>query len=75
VGKTRLASEVAREVAGRFADGAWLVELGPVRDGSQVPDTVAAALRLSPEGPMAFTAQSLAAARSANWSPSGVRWS
>ena len=29
-GKTRLASEVARQVAGRFADGAWLVELAPV---------------------------------------------
>lgn len=26
VGKTRLASEVARQVAGRFADGAWLAE-------------------------------------------------
>ena len=29
-GKTRLAGEVARRVAGRFADGAWLVELAPV---------------------------------------------
>ena len=27
VGKTRLAGEVARQVAGRFADGVWLVEL------------------------------------------------
>jgi hypothetical protein len=27
VGKTRLAGEVARAVAGRFADGAWLAEL------------------------------------------------
>ena len=31
VGKTRLAGEVARRVAGRFADGAWLAELAPVR--------------------------------------------
>ena len=31
-GKTRLAGEVANQVAGRFADGAWLVELAPVRD-------------------------------------------
>jgi predicted ATPase/DNA-binding CsgD family transcriptional regulator len=60
VGKTRLASEVAREVAGRFADGAWLVELGPVRDGSNVPAAVAAALRLPPPGPPAITAPSLA---------------
>ena len=31
-GKTRLAVQVARAVAGEFADGAWLVELAPVRD-------------------------------------------
>ena len=31
-GKTRLADQVARQVAGRFADGAWLAELAPVRD-------------------------------------------
>ena len=43
-GKTRLASEVARRVAGRFADGAWLVELAPVRDPAQVAGVVAAAL-------------------------------
>jgi hypothetical protein len=43
-GKTRLACEVARRVAGRFADGAWLVELAPVRDPGQVPAVVAAAL-------------------------------
>jgi predicted ATPase len=43
-GKTRLAGEVAREVAGRFADGAWLVELAPVQDAAQVPGVVAAVL-------------------------------
>jgi non-specific serine/threonine protein kinase len=43
-GKTRLAAEVARRVAGRFADGAWLVELAPVQDPAQVPAAVAAAL-------------------------------
>ena len=43
-GKTRLAGEVARQVAGRFADGVWLVELAPVRDPEQVPAVVAAAL-------------------------------
>jgi hypothetical protein len=32
MGKTRLAGEVARLVAGRFADGAWLVELAAVPD-------------------------------------------
>ena len=44
VGKTRLAGEVARRVAGRFADGVWLVELAPVRDGAQVAAAVAAGL-------------------------------
>ena len=43
-GKTRLAGEVAERVAGRFADGAWLAELAPVRDPAQVPAAVAAAL-------------------------------
>src|SRR5262247_3218564 len=46
VGKTRLAGEVARRVAGRFADGVWLAELAAVRDPAQVPATVAAALGL-----------------------------
>ena len=43
-GKTRLAGEVAGQVAGRFADGVWLAELAPVRDPAQVPAAVAAAL-------------------------------
>ena len=43
-GKTRLAGEVARRVAGRFADGAWLAELAPVHDAAQVPGVVAAVL-------------------------------
>jgi non-specific serine/threonine protein kinase len=43
-GKTRLAGEVARRVAGRFADGVWLVELAAVRDPAQVPAAVSASL-------------------------------
>ena len=43
-GKTRLAGEVARQVAGRFADGVWLVELAQVQDPGQVPAVVAVAL-------------------------------
>jgi predicted ATPase/DNA-binding CsgD family transcriptional regulator len=43
-GKTRLAGEVAGQVAGRFADGVWLAELAPVRDAAQVTAAVAAAL-------------------------------
>jgi predicted ATPase/DNA-binding CsgD family transcriptional regulator len=44
IGKTRLAAEVARAVAGRFADGIWLVELAAVSDSGQVAAAVAAAL-------------------------------
>jgi non-specific serine/threonine protein kinase len=43
-GKTRLAGEVARRVAGRSADGVWLAELAAVRDPAQVAVVVAAAL-------------------------------
>jgi len=43
-GKTRLADQVARQVAGRFADGAWLAELAPVREPAQVAAVAAAAL-------------------------------
>ena len=55
VGKTRLAGQVARLVAGRFADGAWLAELAPVRDPAQVAAVVAAALgiREQPGTPVA----------------------
>jgi predicted ATPase/DNA-binding CsgD family transcriptional regulator len=43
-GKTRLAGEVARRAAGRFADGVWLAELAAVRDPAQVAVFVATAL-------------------------------
>ena len=43
-GKTRLAGQLARRLAERFADGAWLVELAPVQDQAQVAAVVAAVL-------------------------------
>ena len=61
VGKTRLADEVAREVAGRYADGAWLVELGAVEDGSLVPAAVAAMMGL-PQASARSPVESLCAA-------------
>jgi predicted ATPase/DNA-binding CsgD family transcriptional regulator len=56
-GKTRLASKVARQVADRFEDGVWLVELAPVQDPEQVPAVVAVALgvREQPGEPAART--------------------
>ena len=46
VGKTRLAAEVARRVAGQFADGVWLAELAGVSEPGLVPAAVATALGL-----------------------------
>ncbi|MBV9208349.1 MAG: hypothetical protein JO037_23760 [Actinobacteria bacterium] len=59
VGKTRLAGQVARAVAGRFADGAWLAELAPVGEAAQVPGVVAAALGV-PEQPGVPAGEALA---------------
>jgi non-specific serine/threonine protein kinase len=60
-GKTRLAVEVARRVAGRFADGVWLAELAAVRDPAQVAAAVAAALGIR-ELPSVAAADALASA-------------
>jgi predicted ATPase len=48
VGKTRLAVQVAAELAGEFADGVWLIELAPVGDPAAVADAVATALGVTP---------------------------
>ena len=40
VGKTRLAIELARSLLSGYRDGAWLVELAPVADGSAVAAAV-----------------------------------
>ena len=56
-GKTRLAGQVARRVADRFADGVWLAELASVRVPGQLPLVVATALgiREQPGMPAAET--------------------
>jgi predicted ATPase/DNA-binding CsgD family transcriptional regulator len=59
VGKTRLAGEVAGQVAGWFADGVWLAELAAVRDPAQVAAAVAAALGIR-ELPSVAAADALA---------------
>jgi predicted ATPase/class 3 adenylate cyclase/DNA-binding CsgD family transcriptional regulator len=43
-GKTRLALHVGAEVAHRFPDGVWLVELAPVSDPDEVVPAMASAL-------------------------------
>lgn len=43
-GKTRLALQVAADIAGEFSDGAWLVELGALSDPDLIDAAVADAL-------------------------------
>ena len=50
VGKTRLAVAVAAGLEDEFPDGAWLVELAPVGDPGAVPDAIANALGITPQG-------------------------
>ncbi|MEV6372374.1 AfsR/SARP family transcriptional regulator [Micromonospora musae] len=45
-GKTRLAVESGRAVAGRFPDGVWLVELAPITDPAEVPQALLTLLGL-----------------------------
>jgi predicted ATPase/class 3 adenylate cyclase len=47
VGKTRLATEVAGQLADEFPDGVWVFELAAVSDPAAVPDAVAAVLGIT----------------------------
>jgi predicted ATPase/class 3 adenylate cyclase len=50
VGKTRLAIQVAADLLPRYREGAWLVELAPVRDPAGVAEAVAAVFHLAARG-------------------------
>jgi predicted ATPase/class 3 adenylate cyclase len=50
VGKTRLAIQVAADLLPRYREGAWLVELAPVRDPAGVTEAVAAVFHLTTRG-------------------------
>src|ERR1700683_1694812 len=52
-GKTRLAGQVARQLADRFADGVWLAELAAVRDPAHVAAAAGAALGIRDLPPVA----------------------
>jgi predicted ATPase len=65
-GKTSLAVALGGRLADGYPDGAWLVELAPLRDPAQLPQAVAVAVGLTeqPSGPDAAarsTAERLAA--------------
>ncbi len=47
VGKTRLATEVAGQLADEFPDGVWFFELAAVTDPAAVPDALAAVLGIT----------------------------
>jgi predicted ATPase/class 3 adenylate cyclase len=47
VGKTRLALQVAADLLPRYREGAWLVELAPVRDPQGIAEAVAAVFHLT----------------------------
>jgi predicted ATPase len=61
VGKTRLAMEVAENLADEFPDGVWVFELAAVTDPAAVPDAVAAVLGITQQ-PAKTVADSVAAA-------------
>ncbi len=58
VGKTRLAIQVAAQLADEFSDGVWYVDLAPLTDTELAPVTVARALGL-PDQPGRSTMDSL----------------
>ncbi len=63
VGKSRLAAAVAAASGERLADGAWIVPLGAVRDGSKLPEAIAHVLGLMPDatqGALGLVASALA---------------
>ena len=55
VGKTRLALQVAAELAPTFFDGVWLVELAPLGDPASLPDVVATSLAVTPQAGLSVT--------------------
>ncbi|ORW31736.1 transcriptional regulator [Mycobacterium paraense] len=58
VGKTRLAIQLASQLAGEYADGVWYVDLAPIADPDAVPAVAARALGL-PDQPGSSTMDTL----------------
>ncbi len=58
VGKTRLAVQVANQLASEYSDGVWYVDLAPITDADLVPVTAARALGL-PDQPGRSTIDTL----------------
>ena len=58
VGKTRLAIQMAGQLAGEFSGGVWYVDLAPITDAELVPTTAARAFGL-PDQPGRTTMDTL----------------
>ena len=56
VGKTRLAVQVAAELAAEFPDGVWMIELAPVGDPASVPDVAATTWGVTAQAGLSVTA-------------------
>ncbi len=63
VGKSRLAVQVALDVASRFQDGAWLCELATAHDDEELAQVVATTLGVLPRPATSLTASILDALR------------
>ncbi len=63
VGKSRIAIQVALDVASRFQDGAWLCELATAHDDEELAQVVAATLGVLPRPATSLTASILDALR------------
>jgi predicted ATPase/DNA-binding winged helix-turn-helix (wHTH) protein len=50
IGKSRLAQAAAHSLAGRWPDGAWMIELAGLSDPALLPNVVAQALRIALSG-------------------------
>jgi predicted ATPase/transcriptional regulator with XRE-family HTH domain/Tfp pilus assembly protein PilF len=56
VGKTRLSLQAAADLLGEFRDGAYFVDLAPIRDPSLVPAAIAQALGVAESGELPLLA-------------------
>ena len=70
IGKTRLALQAAADQIDAFPDGAWVVDLAPIRDPERIPESIAAALRVPERGdqPALQTLGEYLRVRSCSWS-------
>src|SRR5579859_6241926 len=64
IGKTRLATRVARDVLDSFSDGVWLIDLAPLADADLLPSAIATTLAIRDEAGQPTFSALLSALRS-----------